>query len=351
MKIHILTLEQNKDYSVSRNELIKDYSIYGNALIEVANLAEPRKHNLTDNPDEADVIIITHTETAYSNARQVLKRYLHKCYVIGGSGTVFCIPGVNSGASKSFLFYKLRFRGCCYPFERESNNRRNPFLSERKKTDEKKYLFSFVGSPTSFVRKRLLRITFHRDDIYIYSTNHFDNWDHKRPDRREMQKSYIDIMRQSKFALCPRGTTPGIIRLFEAMELGVAPVIISDKWIPPIGPDWEKFAIFVKESEINDIAKIIGFHASEYEERGRLARIAWEEYFSDSTVFNHIIEAIEDLMKYRNPILDRFIFHFYPVVLFYDGIKIWFRNFAKQLILKMFKTLNLKFPYQLRSKS
>jgi Exostosin family len=349
MKIHILTLEQNKEYSVLRNALIKDYSVYGDALIEVANLAEPQKYTLTDNPDEADVIIITHTEVAYNNARKVLNEYLQKCYVIGGSETVFCIPGVNSSASKSFFLHKLRFRGCCYPFERESNNRRNPFLSAENKTHKKKYLFSFVGSPTCLVRKRLLRMPFHRNDTYIYSTNHFDNWDHKRPDRREMQKSYVDIMMQSKFAICPRGTTPGSIRLFEAMELGIAPVIISDKWIPPMGPNWEKFAIFVKESEINNIVEIIDCHASEYEERGRLARIAWEEYFSDSTVFNRSIEAIEDLMKYRIPVLDRFIFHSYPIVLFYESIKNWLRNFGKQLILKAFKTLRLKFPYELRS--
>ena len=56
--------------------------------------------------------------------------------------------------------------------------------------------------------------------------------------------------------LCPRGQGTSSIRLFEAMRMGIAPVIISDKWIGPKGPEWESFAVFVKEKDISRSARI-----------------------------------------------------------------------------------------------
>jgi hypothetical protein len=29
------------------------------------------------------------------------------------------------------------------------------------------------------------------------------------------------------------------------MEAGIAPVIISDVWVPPLGPNWSEFALLV----------------------------------------------------------------------------------------------------------
>jgi hypothetical protein len=158
-------------------------------------------------------------------------------------------------------------------------------------------------------------------------------------------------MCSSKFVLCPRGDGCGSIRLFEAMELGIAPVILSDRWLPPKGPEWHKFALFVKESDLLNLPHIIESHASEYEERGRLARKAWEEYFSDSVVFNRCMEAIEDLKKDRIALLDRLIFYFFPLVLTINELKRNLKKLIKFSVLKTFKLFQLEFPYELVNKS
>ena len=37
------------------------------------------------------------------------------------------------------------------------------------------------------------------------------------------------------------------MRLFEAMRLGVAPIIASDDWVYPRGPDWSACSVVIKE--------------------------------------------------------------------------------------------------------
>lgn len=61
--------------------------------------------------------------------------------------------------------------------------------------------------------------------------------------------TYAFIMAQSIFALCPSGTGPNSIRLWEAITAGVIPVILSDKYLPP-GKAllWQQAALFWPET-------------------------------------------------------------------------------------------------------
>jgi hypothetical protein len=53
----------------------------------------------------------------------------------------------------------------------------------------------------------------------------------------------------STFALCPSGTGPNSIRLWEALEAGAIPVILADSWAPPGDRRlWDLAAIFCKET-------------------------------------------------------------------------------------------------------
>ncbi len=62
---------------------------------------------------------------------------------------------------------------------------------------------------------------------------------------QEQRQRYIDSLQRSIFALCPSGTGPNTIRLWEALGYGAIPVVLSDTWKPP-GPRqlWDA-AIFV----------------------------------------------------------------------------------------------------------
>lgn len=60
---------------------------------------------------------------------------------------------------------------------------------------------------------------------------------------------FRDILDQSVFALCPSGTGPNSIRLWEAMVNGAIPVILSDSWAAPGDPAlWEAATLRVPET-------------------------------------------------------------------------------------------------------
>jgi Exostosin family len=331
MKFYITSCSPMMDYRIGQ-------------LNDWARVAQPQIHSFTDNPEEADAILVPDIMFTFTQQRQFLSNFLDKCYALDCKDRPhLIIPGLYASGLK--LFHKHRIRGSSYLFNR---HRRNIFLDFSGFGSEKHYLFSFIGGSTSWVRKRLLNLNFSRDDILIQcSTGTYNHWSDDQKNRDEIQKNYVDSIQKSKFALCPRGIGTSSIRLFEVMELGVCPIIISDNWLPPQGPDWNRFALFVKESEIENLPSIAESYASESEERGRLARLAWEENFSDSHCFNRCIESIDDLKKSRILILDRVILFLYPLIFFGYQCKEFTRKWLRVSILFIFRFLSLKFPYQL----
>jgi hypothetical protein len=166
----------------------------------------------------------------------------------------------------------------------------NPKVSPRPGI-EKRYLFSFLGGSTSIIRKKLYKIDYGRADVIIRNTSNYHHWDVTQSGREEKQQEYADILAASYFSLCPRGASAGSLRLYEVMQIGIAPVLISDRFKLPEGPDWDSFLIRIPESQLKEIPTILAGHLSESAERGRLARLAWERWFAPPMVFNNVIEA------------------------------------------------------------
>jgi hypothetical protein len=106
----------------------------------------------------------------------------------------------------------------------------------------------------------------------------------------EYERRYARILTESAFVLCPRGGGTATFRLFEAMMLGRVPVIISDEWVPPSGPDWESFSVRVEEAEIERLPTILAERESEAEAMGVTARAAWLEWFSETTSFHTVVQ-------------------------------------------------------------
>jgi hypothetical protein len=84
----------------------------------------------------------------------------------------------------------------------------------------------------------------------------------------------------SLFVLCPRGKGAGSIRVFETMQMGRCPVIVSDEWLEPAGMDWPRFSIRVPEKDVSQIPDILESRRSEAEELGQRALAAYAEHFS-----------------------------------------------------------------------
>ena len=93
---------------------------------------------------------------------------------------------------------------------------------------ERKYTYSFMGSfATHPVRCKLYEMLKDRDDCIVVDTGrwHFEG----EEDKQERNKrKYIEIMGDTKYSLCPRGTGPSTIRIWESMAMGSCPIIFSD---------------------------------------------------------------------------------------------------------------------------
>lgn len=103
----------------------------------------------------------------------------------------------------------------------------------------------------------------------------------------------------SAFVLAPRGFGSSSMRLFEAMELGRAPVIIGDLWVPPEGPAWETFSVRVAERDVARIPALLAAREADAARMGRAARAAWEAWFSEEVTFHRAVGWCLDIAAER----------------------------------------------------
>jgi len=81
------------------------------------------------------------------------------------------------------------------------------------------------------------------------------------------------------------------------MLMGRVPVIISDYWVPPEGPDWNAFSIRVPESDVSKIPAILEDRQHDAPEMARRARQAWEAWFSPVVTFHRVVEWCLDIQR------------------------------------------------------
>ena len=166
---------------------------------------------------------------------------------------------------------------------------------------ETRYLASFVGCMSNqAVRLRLLEI---RDESFWIVDNTEAFLSAIRGGRDDeldrLKRQYAERLAASQFVLCPRGYGTSSIRLFEAMEMGRAAVVLSDLWVPPEGPRWEDFIIRVRERDARKLPAILREHEGTSAARGESARRAWKEWYSPDRLFHNLCATCEDMLQRR----------------------------------------------------
>lgn len=141
-------------------------------------------------------------------------------------------PLIDLGRSLQFLSSRKTEKGIDIPLLCKHHVK--PFIKP-----SKKYLASFVGNlNTHSLRGEMAAALNDRSDVIIQHGN-------------IGTRSYVKLLLQSKLALAPRGYGGSSFRLYEAMQLGVAPLLLGDVDTRPFKRflPWQQISIYVDNIE------------------------------------------------------------------------------------------------------
>ncbi|HMH16402.1 MAG TPA: exostosin family protein [Edaphobacter sp.] len=303
-------------------------------------------HTLTDDPAAADLILLIGSfgaEPHHLLDHPLYNAFPEKCAVYTDDDNYLPLaPGVYCSALVDR--HSQIGRVSTYSYVSASGRYSNQYVTES--GTDKKYLFTFQGGSTSLLRKRLFNLTFNRPDVLIENTSTYFHWDLNQPNREQRQQRYAETITSSHFVLCPRGAGTGSIRLFEVMQAGIAPVLISDDFLLPPHVPWDTFLLRIPERDIARLPELIEPHLATSAQRGRLAREAWLNYFAPEKEFDAIIAAAFAALHHGPP--DESVFRSQQArIIARANRRRQLRDLARTTVLKTLKVLRLKSPYQM----
>jgi hypothetical protein len=262
----------------------------------VANLRmEDDVHTITDNPKLADIVIHGAKEqfgsySVRSQLRPLTDDDIHTVVWDCVDRPVGRLSGFYCALDK-WIFDPTRHRSMHYPVVF------NEFVEEFPQ-DDAKYNFGFVGGMTAGLRRRLyskLKPTESRDNSIIkiqgidFATVFDGNFS-------PLKRDYLEFLRRTKFILCPRGFGIGTLRLFESMQAGRVPIIISDAYTMPSHINWSECSIRVRENDISRIPAIVEAHLPDWPRVAKTARTVWHNNFSNEHTFKYLMANLDEIL-------------------------------------------------------
>lgn len=175
---------------------------------------------------------------------------------------------------------------------------------------DRKYLYSFIGAydPVHYLSEARLWISKlpQSDDALVRVTKewHFNStvydkqiWSNPVTPEKQAQldsdaASYRNLLADTVFSLCPSGSGPNSIRLWESLGLGCIPVIIADTLhLPGERSEWEEAAIFIREEEaaISALPVMLQSAANNYSALQKYAlagRKLWKKYGHNNFIYD-----------------------------------------------------------------
>ncbi|MGE0159564.1 MAG: exostosin family protein [Gemmatimonadales bacterium] len=268
----------------------------------LASLDPDCTHEIVAREDDADVVLLTDAPGGPELAKALVadptvRRHGDRIYIHSEEARPFrLLPGLYTSLARRGGDEEIA-RAIGYPCWTPSGmNRCIDQAAAYPPQREPDLLYSFVGRRCHPVRDRIFAMAHDPRTSVVFDTlrtyRHFAGGVGRPP---EAQRSYVEIALRSRFALCPRGWATSTLRVYEMMALGVAPVILSDRWVPPRGPDWSRCAVLVPERLASELPRILEERADEWRTIGDAAFAAFQEYFSPKRQFRTAMDALADL--------------------------------------------------------
>ena len=181
----------------------------------------------------------------------------------------------------------------------EDEHRNQIFKNINFLNSQRKYLYSFQGAYDkqwylTNIREQLFNMK-HPDDCYVKNIGiwHYNNIVYSTLQNKEKELNennthinntidYNKLLLESRFSLCPSGSGPNSIRLWESLAVGSIPIILADTLELPKHELWDKSIIRVKESDVSKILEIISLINENKEKEMRKNCIELYNYFKNN---------------------------------------------------------------------
>jgi hypothetical protein len=259
--------------------------------------------SLTDEPQQADIVIFW--EEFQASEQTLSPKIRTAAAALENPNKVFVVsiedrpagflPGVYC-STPLVGWDEHRFRTGAY------FHVMNPLIRDAAENRDRKpgMLYAFVGAATATVRREIFKSLKTDQYCFVQETGNLQfTTNVNDPAKEPGQKIYLEKMLDSAFILCPRGCGHSSYRLFESMQLGRVPVILSDDWIPPRGPCWQDFSVRIAERHVDRIGEILTQFLPQAQEMGKLARAEWESWFRPEVLPFRTFQWIYDIYLSR----------------------------------------------------
>jgi hypothetical protein len=188
------------------------------------------------------------------------------------------------------------------------NNENDNFI----RNSIKKYTASFVGQISH--KNNISNV---RSDIKKYLTNekYFikinNEWFYQKnvySNKNNSSESvydtdYKNIIMESKYSLCPSGTGPNSIRMWEALSFGSIPILLSDELVLPSLPhvNYDEFLLIWKENEIYKLDNYLkNLDDKKIKKMSKKCISIYNKYFSPLKMHVAILHYFENLDENEN---------------------------------------------------
>lgn len=274
------------------------------AFEQLATVDRCRLHSVVSRPEEADIILFTEfhwlddwraREIRYHPVR---REFPQRCYGYDQRDFPWpALPGIFVSERANRLIRPYQVPWCYAGLSEVSRHDQELGLPAMSTASvEPDLLFSFMGSPSAPVRDALFGLPHHPRGV-VERVEGFVFFDPGSRDFAARRARFLELLMRSKFVLCPRGHGTSTFRVYEAMAVGRVPVILSDKWVEPAGPDWGSLSVRWPERMARELPAFLESIEERYETMAASAANSFGEWFGPEVAFHSVVEALRPLVE------------------------------------------------------